>query len=237
MKRCSIKMFTVFSGLLAGMISARALAAAPDNPPIAASVERWGTYEMTLKGPEDGNPFVDVTLSAKFTQGNKSVMAAGFYDGAGVYKVRFMPSIEGAWHYETTSNRPELSGKSGDFTCTKASAGGHGPVAVHDMYHFAYADGTRYFELGTTCYGWTQQTDALQEMTVATLKESPFNKIRLCVLNKTYKPGENGMYPFAGPPTRLDFTRFNPAYFQNLEKRVGQLRDLGIEADLILFHP
>ncbi len=32
-------------------------------------------------------------------------------------------------------------------------------------------------------------------------------------------------------------TRFNPAFFRHLEKRVGQLRELGIEADLILFHP
>lgn len=32
-------------------------------------------------------------------------------------------------------------------------------------------------------------------------------------------------------------TRFNPAFFRDVEQRVGQLRDLGIEADLILFHP
>ena len=31
--------------------------------------------------------------------------------------------------------------------------------------------------------------------------------------------------------------RFNPAFFAHLEKRIAQLRDLGIEADLILFHP
>src|SRR5262249_13554743 len=34
-----------------------------------------------------------------------------------------------------------------------------------------------------------------------------------------------------------DFDRFNPDFFRHLENRVGQLRDLGIEADLILFHP
>ena len=44
--------------------------------------------------------------------------------------------------------------------------------------------------------------------------------------------------PFEGtPPSGWDFTRFNPAFFRHLERRVGQLRDLGIEADLILFHP
>ncbi|HTB62642.1 MAG TPA: DUF5605 domain-containing protein, partial [Opitutales bacterium] len=34
-----------------------------------------------------------------------------------------------------------------------------------------------------------------------------------------------------------DYTRFDPAFFQHYEKRLGQLRDLQIEADLILFHP
>jgi hypothetical protein len=34
-----------------------------------------------------------------------------------------------------------------------------------------------------------------------------------------------------------DFTRFNPEFFRHYEKRIGQLRDLGIEADLILFNP
>src|SRR5690606_13979419 len=36
---------------------------------------------------------------------------------------------------------------------------------------------------------------------------------------------------------RWDFTRFNPAFFRHLEKRVSQLCDLGIQADIILFHP
>jgi hypothetical protein len=46
------------------------------------------------------------------------------------------------------------------------------------------------------------------------------------------------IYPFEGqPPRAWDLTRLNPAYFRNLERRIGQLRSLGIEADLILFHP
>jgi hypothetical protein len=45
-------------------------------------------------------------------------------------------------------------------------------------------------------------------------------------------------WPYVGtPPYDWDYTRFNPEYFQHYEKRIGQLRDLGIEADLILFNP
>src|SRR5439155_20389065 len=39
------------------------------------------------------------------------------------------------------------------------------------------------------------------------------------------------------PAARWDLTRFDPAFFRHLEQRIADLRDLGIEADLILFHP
>jgi hypothetical protein len=49
---------------------------------------------------------------------------------------------------------------------------------------------------------------------------------------------ERALYPFEGtPPKSWDYTRFNPAFFQHIEKCVGQLRDIGVEADVILFDP
>lgn len=203
-------------------------------------IERWGVFQVALHGPDSGNPFTDVTLSATFSHGDTHTDVAGFYDGGGTYRVRFMPRELGTWSYQTHSNRPELDGKTGAFTCGPAAAGNHGPVAVRNVYHFGYADGTPYFPIGTTCYAWIHQPDALQEQTLATLKASPFNKLRMCVFPKWYahNHSEPIVYPFAGtPPNKWDFTRFNPEFFRRLEMRVGQLRDLGIEADLILFHP
>ena len=204
------------------------------------SVEMWGLFEVSLQGPSDGNPFVDVELSAVFRQGKTAVTVNGFYDGAGTYRMRFMPSQTGTWQYETRSNRPELNGRSGALTATAPAAGNHGPVRVANQYHFAYADGTPFCQIGTTCYAWTHQGDELEEQTLKTLAGAPFNKLRMCIFPKHYEFNNNEpvYYPFAGtPPKQWDFTRFNPAFFQHLEKRIGQLRNLGIEADLILFHP
>ena len=209
-------------------------------PQAGAEVEQWGLFEITLNGPDGGNPFVEVELSARFTQGDRSVTVAGFYDGGGTYRVRFMPPSAGEWRYETASNRAPLHGKAGKFTAARPSAGNHGPVRVHNTFHFAYADGTPFYPVGTTCYAWTHQDGRLQEQTLATLKAGPFNKLRMCVFPKwyAYNRGEPALYPFAGtPPRAWDFTRFNPAFFRHLEKRVGQLAELGVEADLILFHP
>jgi len=204
------------------------------------SVERWGLFEVTLPGPSAGNPFVDVELSATFRQDSTAITVSGFYDGGGTYRVRFMPPQTGPWHYETRSNRPDLDGKTGTLTATAPSPGNHGPVRVAHDYHFAYADDTPFCQIGTTCYAWIHQPDELQEQTLKTLATAPFNKLRMCIFPKYYRfnRGEPPCYPFAGtPPKQWDFTRFNPQFFQHLEQRLGQLRDLGIEADLILFHP
>jgi hypothetical protein len=205
------------------------------------TVEQWGLYEVALKGPTNGNPFLDVSFAAKFAQDNDAIKVPGFYDGDGNYRVRFMPDKAGTWHYQTASDRPELNGKTGEFTVTKPSAGNHGPVCVTNTFHFTYADGTPYEELGTTCYVWQLQDEALQEQTLKTLAASPFNKIRFCVFPKRYSwnTNEPQMYPFPGSPatTNWDFTHFNPKYFQHLEQRVRDLQKLGIEGDVILFHP
>jgi hypothetical protein len=108
------------------------------------------------------------------------------------------------------------------------------------MYHFAYADGTPYKPIGTTCYAWTSQSVELEKQTLASLAASPFNKLRMCVFPKwyTWNKSEPPEYAFEGsPPDRWNFKKFNPAFFRHFEQRVAQLRDLGIEADIILFHP
>ena len=117
-----VRTFTISAVILiAGGTTVRAqgTAAAADRAG-AAAVEQWGTYEVELKGPDSGNPFVDVQLSATFTCDDRKVTATGFYDGDGVYRVRVMPDRQGEWRYETQSNRPELSGKSVSFTCGPA---------------------------------------------------------------------------------------------------------------------
>ena len=113
-------------------------------------------------------------------------------------------------------------------------------MRVRDTYHFAYADGTPHFSVGTTCYVWNHQGDALEAQTLETLKHAPFNKMRMCVFPKDYlfNKNEPEFYPFERDAAGgWDWTRFDPAYFRHLERRVADLLALGIEADIILFHP
>lgn len=206
----------------------------------ATPVEQWGRFELAADGPQDGNPFVDVFFEARFYQDETSLLCPGFYDGEGVYKVRFMPPSTGTWRYVTRSSASELDGLRGEFEALAPTGNNHGPVRVRDTFHFAYADGTTYKPIGTTCYAWTHQDEALQEQTLATLAAGPFNKIRMCVFPKRYDWNHNEplLYPFEGtPPRTWDKERLNPAFFAHLEKRIDQLAELGIECDLILLHP
>ena len=224
--------FRQIIALLLGLATAPLLA--------ADSIGQWDVFEVDLNGPTNGNPFLDVTFSARFTQGTNWVEANGFYDGAGVYRVRFMPEKPGEWQYTTESSSAELNGRTGTFSVTAPSPDNHGPVRIAHEFHFAYADGTPYRELGTTCYAWVHQNEALQEETLKTLATSPFNKVRMCVFPKYYDWNTNEpiLYPYEGvPTTNWDFTRFNPQFFQHLEQRILDLQKLGIEADVILFHP
>ncbi|MFO0805870.1 MAG: DUF5060 domain-containing protein [Gemmataceae bacterium] len=207
----------------------------------AADAEQWGLWEAKFDGPADGNPFVDVQFSATFCSGKDRVTVPGFYDGDGVYKVRFSPPTPGEWEYETASNKKGLSGKTGKLTAVRPTGGNHGPVRVFDTHYLRYADGTAYHQFGTTCYAWVHQPQELQEQTLKTLAAAPFNKVRFCVFPKSYyvaNKNEPERFAFVkGEGGKFDFGRFDPAFWRQFEQRVLDLQKLGIEADLILWHP
>ena len=54
-------------------------------------------FELSVAGPDSGNPFTKVQLGARFVLGRKLVTVDGFYDDMGTYKVRFMPDTAGEW--------------------------------------------------------------------------------------------------------------------------------------------
>ena len=212
--------------VLITLLAPAAAFAAPTSAP--SSAEQWGIFELSLPGPADGNPFVDTTLTARFTNGDKSVDVHGFYDGDGVYRVRLMPEVQGTWKYKTASNRPELNDQSGQFTCTKPSPGNHGPVHVSKVFHWGYADGTPHISIGTTSYSWAHQKDEMRAKTIETLKSAPFTKIRMCALPTRQSRDEPILFPFA-PNTSAtqaaDRAKFNVEFFRNFERCVSQMRE------------
>ncbi|WP_429063345.1 DUF5060 domain-containing protein [Chitinophaga sp. W2I13] len=45
-----------------------------------------------------------MNLTGRFIKNKDTISVPGFYDGNGIYKIRFMPPNEGKWNYVTLSN-------------------------------------------------------------------------------------------------------------------------------------
>lgn len=221
------------------------------------SCEKWGIFEVELPGKTQGNPFTDYTIQGEFRGKNERVTVSGFYDGNGVYKVRFMPSFEGEYVYEVKGSFSQKIA-TGSFMVTPPSPGNHGPVRVANTYHFAYEDGTPYYSVGTTCYAWAHQPEHVIQKTLEELSKGYFNKMRFCVFPKHYIHNfrDPETFPYEGTPVdnsglneetfsyqvsfegnKWDFTRFNPEHFRRIEGCIEELGKRGIQADLIVMHP
>lgn len=151
------------------------------------------------------------------------------------YALRFMPVIEGEYTYRFINQ----DGIEGSFICSGKKDREHGPVCVKgDMFY--YADGAKYLPFGTTCYAWTHQKKELQDETVNTLSNSCFNKLRMLIFPKymPYNREDPEYYPFKKKTDGCwDTDGIVPEYWNNLDQRMNQLKDIGVIADLILFHP
>lgn len=221
-------------------------------------IEKWKVFEISCEGRTEGNPFTDYTITGTFTCPHEEVTVNGFYDGDGIYMVRFMPSFEGRYTYCIQGSFSSHIYK-GSFEVTPPGDGNHGMVKVARTWHFAYEDGTPYYPLGTTCYVWQLQGRTLWDQTLDTLKEGYFNKIRFCIFPKHYDYNlhEPSSYPYAGTPCdssvlnsenfmqfmgrsegcHFNYEFFNPEHFRGIDEAVRSLDELGIEADLIIMHP
>lgn len=225
------------------------------------TVEEWSRFEVTLHGPRDGNPFLDVSLTADFVSytSGKKITVRGFYDGEGVYKLRFMPVERGDWRYTTHSNVAQLNGLTGRVEATTVNHGAFGMVRAVGR-EFRYQDNTPFFPVGTTAYAWIYMPEDVQRQTLRSLRMAHFNKVRMCIFPKHYALCKEmpKMYPYeivsdkhdthasvcAGGNEKLgssgiefDKSRFNPDFFHHLEQCLDSLDAMGCEADLILFHP
>lgn len=96
------------------------------------SVYKWGVFEVSYKGLTCGNPFTDYNIYGEFKNQKETKTLSGFYDGDGIYKIRFMPSFEGKYTYKIYGNFSEKEYE-GEFYSEAPDS--HGMVKA-DGHHF-----------------------------------------------------------------------------------------------------
>lgn len=160
---------------------------------------------------------------------------SAFRSGEHRFTIRFLPEEEGIWKYEIHTTESNLEG---EFLCIEPGNGQHGVVKTKED-QFLYADGTRFFPFGTTCYAWIYQSAEIRKQTIQTLKNSCFNKIRMLVFPKymPFNTEEPPCFPFGKTEQGWQIQDLNFAFWNQLDQNLRELEELGIEADLILFHP
>lgn len=203
------------------------------------SMKQYETFELRFGGEALPDAWAQIDLTATFSCAQESLTVKGFYDGEsdgrGVYVVRFLPQYAGVYRYQV---RGAVTAE-GEIVCEASSPEAHGIVRAVGT-HFAFADGAPYIPFGTTVYALISQDDALVEQTLQSLAAAPFNKLRLCVFPKDYDYNHNEppLYAFARREDgSWDTSRPSIAFYQRLERILRRIAALGIQLDLILFHP
>ena len=213
-----------------------AMPSAPADASLPTATQ-WDLHELELLDDASSlpdNPF-DVELFAVFTLDGgaaKPIQVRGFHDGGATFRVRFMPPRPGVWRYETRSDRPALSNRRGGLRVAAATTAGASPVRVHDNGRsFVHADGSAHFSVGTTSYAWIHQGDATIRHTIQTLRDGPFNKLRMTLLPKWYQYNhvEPRHFPHEGSRGHFVKTRFNVTFWQRLDARLRELLDVGVQ--------
>lgn len=197
-------------------------------------MRQYETFELRFTGEKLADRWASAGLNAAFTCGGETKTVRGFYDGDGQYAVRFMPEKPGEYDWKI-SGAVNAEGKE---TCLPAE-GKHGAVRAVGT-HFEYADGSLFIPFGTTVYALASQDDALVEETLDSLRAAPFNKIRMCVFPKHYDYNHNEPPCYAFEKRAdgsWDTGRPNIAFWHRFESILARISDMGIQIDLILFHP
>ena len=187
-----------------------------------------------------------------------TVTVKGFYAGDGCCKVRFLPEKAGLWRWKVSG----IAEGEGEEFCEESGA--RGKIRAEGT-HFVDANGAFFYPFGTTVYGMINQDEEQIDTTFKTLAAAPFNKVRFCVFPKhynynhnepqfyafemnegyekpSYKEPEPGLSETSGSGVKGDPGRWNVnrpsfAYWEHFERRLAELEEMGIEADIILFHP
>ena len=65
-------------------------------------MRQYELFELRMQGPVLTENWAQAEVTAVFEQNGEKTEVKGFYDGDGVYRVRFLPLHTGTCHYRVT---------------------------------------------------------------------------------------------------------------------------------------
>jgi hypothetical protein len=176
------------------------------------------------------NPYATVALRVEFRSPRfRTYAMPAFWDGGRNMIVRFAPTEAGQWTFKATSNVPELDGREGMFNVAASAAPGY--VIVANVHHWA-TDNQQvvvgnlrpHLWMGYIADRFAFGSYAEFQQQLSDAAQNKFNHFRGLILGGV---GDRSL-------VYLGSDRPNPAYFDELDRRVAEIHKRGITADLML---
>jgi hypothetical protein len=170
------------------------------------------------------NPYVNFVLQVEFRSPRfKTYLMPAFWDASrNEMIVRFTPIEGGQWTYKVTSNVSAFNGLEGMFNAAASDSPGF--VNVANVHHWATDNKKAHLWMGYIADRFSFVGAAEFEQQLSAAAQNKFNHFRGSVLGDA----KDRALVFLGAD------RPNPAYFDELDRRIAEIHKRGITTDLML---
>jgi len=168
------------------------------------------------------NPYVSAQLKVEFKSPRfRTYAMPAFWDGGRKLMVRFTPTEPGQWTYRTTSNITAFDGKEAAFNATSSSSPGY--VIAANVHHWATDNKQPHLWMGyiDDRFAFENRQEFDQRLNEAATNK--FTHFRGVILGNSADRSR----------VSLGLDKPNPAYFDELDRRVFEIHKRGMTIDLI----
>ncbi|MGQ9650779.1 MAG: apiosidase-like domain-containing protein [Phycisphaerae bacterium] len=204
----------------------------------ATNVSQFGIFEQSLAASGSyANPYAEASATATLLRpGGGTMTIPLFWDGGATWRLRFSPDATGTWSWSISSTDSDLNGQSGQFSVVAGTLKGGIRRRAATPHHFEYQDGTPFWFFGDTNFGMMADNPA-ENSTRSTIQayvklraSQGFNVIHAELVNHGGWSANIGGEPFSSYSAEA----INPAYWQEVDGRIGDLNAADITASLFL---
>ncbi len=219
------------------------------------SARQWDVFDLAFQVEAIPEHPIDVIFSATLTHASTSMEVPGFFDGEGVFVIRFTPPTAGPWRYATKSSIDALNGHRGEIAVQQAHPDRKGGIVVNPASprEFSYQNGDPYYPIAFEV-DWLFALDAENSVGIPRtrtfvddLVNAGFNQVVMNVfaydvrwpkdkkLTAAHDFGSPHVFPFGGTNADPDHTKLDLTYFQRLDRVIEHLDEKGIAAHLMIY--